>query len=194
LYAPYAQHDQIWQSWMTVVARVRQGMDPSVVEDGMLAALSEIDPRLPARGVGTVEELYEFGARPLAFAMTLAVTFALVALTLCVLGLYGLVSYSVAARRREIGLRMALGADHAAVVIAVLVRCLLLAGAGGLIGLAVALLATRPIEGMLFGVEPTDGPTYVATLVLVLLVAAVAAGVPAWRASRMDPFQSLASE
>ena len=193
-YTPYAQHDQTWQSWMNVIVRMREGAAPAVVDDAMRAALLDLDPRVPPGRVATVAQLYEFGPRPRAFAMTLAVAFALSALLLSVLGLYGLISYSVAARRKEIGLRLALGADPGGVVRAVVARSLLLAGLGAVIGLAAALAATRAIESMLFGVRATDGATYVGTIVLVLLVAAVAAAVPASRASRINPVESLSAE
>jgi ABC-type antimicrobial peptide transport system permease subunit len=169
-------------------------MATALVEDGMSTALGELDPSLPARGTGTVDQLYEFGTRPRVFAMTLAIGFALAALSLCVVGLYGLLSYSVDARRKEIGLRVALGADSAGVVRAVLARSLLIAGVGALIGLAMALLATRSIESMLFGVETVDTITYVGALGAVVLVTALAAAVPAWRASRVDPVQALSAE
>jgi predicted lysophospholipase L1 biosynthesis ABC-type transport system permease subunit len=194
IYAPYAQHDQLWQSWLTVVARLQAGFGPLQVEEGMRATLSDLDADLPPVGTGTVEQLYEFGTRPRVFAMTLAVAFALSALALCVVGLYGLVSYSVAGRRKEIGLRMALGAQRVGVVRAVVVRTIVFAAGGALVGLAVALVATRAIENMLFGVTSGDVPTYLATLSLVLLLTAAAATVPALRASQISPVQALSAE
>jgi len=193
-YSPYAQHDQIWQSWLTLIARVRSGTDIIAVQDGMRASLLELDSDLPARSLGTVQQNYRTVEAGRTFAMRLAVGFGLSALLLSVLGLYGLISFSVAARRKEIGLRMALGADRTTVVSAVVRQSLMLAVAGATIGTFTALVATRAIESMLFGIAAADAATYAGTLVLVLLVSAGAASLPAWRASRISPANTLSAE
>ena len=193
-YSPYAQHDQIWQSWMTLIARVRSETDVVAVHDAMGASLLELDAGLPARSFGTVRQFYRAVTAGRTFAMTLAVGFALCALLLSVLGLYGLISFSVAARRKEIGLRMALGADRTTVVAAVVRQSLTLAAAGTVIGTLAALAATRAIESMLFGVTPADGPTYAGALVVVLLVSGAAAALPARRAARISPVNALTAE
>ena len=194
LYLAYSQHDQPWLNWMTLMARVPPGTDPSALHEVMRASLLELDPNLPPRSLGTVEQGYRAGMAARRFAMALTVGFGLSALLLSVVGLYGLVSFSVAARSKEIGLRMALGADQTSVVGIVVRKSLTLAAVGAAVGTLAALAATRVIESMLFGVSPLDGPTYAGTLILVLLVSVGAASVPAWRAARISPVNALSAE
>ena len=194
LYLAYAQHDQEWLNWMTLIVRPPPGTDPAFLHQGMRASLLESDPDLPPRALGTVEQRYRAGMAERRFAMALTVGFGLSALLLSLLGLYGLISFSVAARSREIGLRMALGADQTSVVGTVLRKSLTVAAVGAAIGTLVALAATRAIESMLFGVSPVDGTTYAGTLLVVLLVSAAAASVPAWRAARISPVTALSAE
>lgn len=193
-YAPYSQHDQVWQSWLTLIARTSDGTDPGTVHRAMSAALHDLDPWLPPRGLGTVAGAYDRLAARRTFAMTVALAFGLSALLLCVLGLYGLISYSVAARKKEISLRMALGAELFQIAGSVVRSTLELATAGALFGALLALVATRAIESLLFGVSPVDGVTYAGTLLVVLLVALAAASYPAWRAARMNPADALSAE
>jgi putative ABC transport system permease protein len=194
LYVPYSQHDQIWQSWLTLIARLEPGADEASASRAMIAALSELDPNLPARGLATVEGTYRRLTAGNTFAMTLAVAFGLSALLLCVLGLYGLISYSVAAQRRDISLRMALGADLTRIAGSVVRSSLELAALGALGGTLAALAASRAIAGMLFGVSPLDAVTYTVTVAGVLLVALAAAGIPAWRATRINPVSALSAD
>ena len=113
--------------------------------------------------------------------------FAILALLLAAIGTYGVLSYMVAERRREIGIRMALGADRWSVLAQVMRQGLLLTAIGVIAGLAGALGLNRLIASLLFGVQPTDATTLAAVIATTTLVAAVACGVPAWRASRLDP-------
>jgi ABC-type antimicrobial peptide transport system permease subunit len=113
--------------------------------------------------------------------------FAGLALLLAAIGTYGVLSYMVAERRREIGIRMALGADQGSVLGQVMKQGLVLTAIGVAAGLAGAFALNRVIASMLFGVEPTDPTTMVAVVATITLVAAIACWLPAWRASRVDP-------
>lgn len=113
--------------------------------------------------------------------------FAGLALLLAAIGTYGVLSYMVAERRREIGIRMALGADQSSVLSNVMKQGLTLTSIGIVVGLAGAFALNRRISSLLFGVQPTDTTTLVGVVATITLVAAVACLVPAWRASRTDP-------
>jgi ABC-type antimicrobial peptide transport system permease subunit len=128
------------------------------------------------------------------FALVLFEAFALVALVLAAAGLYGVLSGSVAERVREIGVRSALGAPRGSILTLVLRQGLGLTGLGIALGLVGATAASRGIAAMLFGVSRLDPVTYLAVVALLLVVAAVASGVPAWRAARVDPAITLRSE
>jgi ABC-type antimicrobial peptide transport system permease subunit len=120
--------------------------------------------------------------------------FALLALLLACIGLYGLMSYTVTRRTREIGIRVALGAQRTAVLWIVLRETLVLALVGIAIGIPSALLSTRLIDSMLFGLSPGDLPTITSASLLLLLVALFAGFLPAWRASAVDPAVALRAE
>jgi len=128
------------------------------------------------------------------FQMTLLSIFALIALTLAALGIYGVTAYSVTLRAREIGIRMALGANPARVLGMVLAGGLRLSILGVAIGAAGALLATRALESLVYSVSTTDPLTLTATGALLVGAAALASWVPAWRATRLDPAVSLRAE
>jgi putative ABC transport system permease protein len=130
----------------------------------------------------------------LSFALlTLGIVSAL-ALFLGAIGLYGVLSCAVAERTREIGVRMALGATAAAVRRMVVAQGARVVAVGVALGLLAALAATRPLAAHLFGVTPVDAPTFAAVAALMLAIGAIAAYVPARRASRVDPCQSLRNE
>ena len=120
--------------------------------------------------------------------------FAGLALLLAAIGTYGVLSYMVAERRREIGIRMALGAKQGSVLAQVMKQGLLLTAIGIVAGLAGAFALNRLIASLLFGVQPTDPTTMAAVVATITLVATVACGLPAWRASRVDPIVVLRDE
>jgi ABC-type antimicrobial peptide transport system permease subunit len=122
---------------------------------------------------------------------TLASGFGLLALVLACVGIYGLQAYGVARRIKEIGIRLALGAERRRVVTLVLGRAVRLVLIGVGIGLPVAFAASRWIESLLFGLQPTDFTTMASAIVLLALTAQFAASVPAWKASRVDPLAAL---
>ena len=190
-YMPVAQ--PAWRP-STLYYTIRVAGDPLALAAAVRGVIAEIDDRLPLIRVATLDALVdESVARP-RFVMTLLAVFAAVALTLGTIGIYGLLNYTVDRRRRELGIRMALGADRAATAQLVLRQGMQLAGVGVLLGLACALLATRLIAGMLYGVEPTD-PLTLGTVCAVLLgTAAIASWLPARKAVRLDPVTALRTE
>jgi putative ABC transport system permease protein len=120
--------------------------------------------------------------------------FAIVAIVLAAVGLYGVVSHSVTERTREIGVRMALGAEHAQVLRLFVTHGIVTAAAGTLAGLAGAAVLSRWLETLLFGVQPTDPATLLGVALILLVVAAVACYIPARRAARVDPLVALRNE
>ena len=194
IFIPFAQKTWPWLTWTTVVARTRAGADPLAVTSGLRSALLELDPALPPQSLGTVEAAFRRNTARRTFAMSLVTGFGVLALVLSVVGLYGLVSYSVARQRREIGVRIALGAHSGDVVGRVLKSSLGLTLLGAAGGVAVAAAASRVIDGLLYGVSALDAPTYVVTVAVVGLVALATAALPARRAARTDPIGALKSD
>ena len=128
------------------------------------------------------------------FYTLLVGTFAGLALALALVGVYGTLSFAVSQRRRELGVRVALGATAASVLTMVLGRGMATASIGVAIGLAAALPTTRALESLLFGITPTDPLTLAVALTAVLAAAAIASAVPATRAAKLDPTTSLRRE
>jgi putative ABC transport system permease protein len=128
------------------------------------------------------------------FSMLLVGGFALIALLLAAVGIYGVLNFAVSERRREIGIRMALGAGHVDILRLVVGRALVLTGAGMLIGLAVSLLLTRFMANLLYGVSPTDPRILLLVAMALTLVALLACYIPARRATKVDPMIALRHE
>jgi putative ABC transport system permease protein len=156
--------------------------------------LDSIDPRLPLMKIRTMDEVLAGAqARP-RFITLLLTMFTAVALVLAAVGVYGVVSYVVALRTREFGIRLALGAQRRAVFGQVLGRGLLLIGWGVVVGLAGACGLTRFLTPFLFGITPTDPTTFVAVALLLGSVALFATYLPARRATKVDPLIALRVE
>jgi ABC-type antimicrobial peptide transport system permease subunit len=162
------------------------GGDPGSLGPAAQAAVREVAPDVPVR-VRTLDEIFASSLAQRRFSLVLLGAFALVAVLLAVTGIYGVISYLVAQRSREWAIRMALGAGRVDVVRQVLVGGLGLVLAGIVVGSAVALAATRVLEGLLYGVAATDVPTFVAVALLLVAVSLIASYVPAARATRVDP-------
>ncbi len=192
LYIAQAQKPWDWMSWLTVVARTED--DPLALAPAFRAALWEIDDRIPVERLTTMEEVYAESNAQRRFAATLAGGFAALALVLGVIGIYGVLSYTVARRTREIGVRIALGAQRSAVAGSVVRQGLVLAVAGLTIGLAIAFLLSRFLESLVYGITTTDTATFVGVPTLLVTVAVLAAYLPARRATRIDPMQALRTE
>jgi predicted permease len=152
------------------------------------------DASLPVAGLRSMDEVFGDSIRRPRLVAQLLGLFAGLALVLAAIGTYGVLAYMVTERRREIGIRMALGADQGTVVGDVMRQGLSLAGAGIVLGLVAALGLGRLVASLLFGVQASDPVTLSAVMATIALVAAVASGLPAWRASRVDPTIALRSE
>ena len=189
IYLPYAQRRDNWRwlSWLTLMVRVNAGVDPHSLDGAIRAAVARLDPRIPVQRSATVEELYGESIARRKFATLLVGGFAAIALVIGVVGMYGVLSYTVAQRRREIGIRLALGASSRRVIGAVLAQASALALSGVLIGGVAALALTRWLRSLLYEVSTTDPLTFVGVGGLVMLVACMAAWLPARRATRVDP-------
>jgi putative ABC transport system permease protein len=174
---------------MAIVARTK--VEPLTVVSAMEAAVQGLDKDTPLTRVRSMAELMSSAiARQLLSTIVLGV-FAGVAILLSAIGLYGIVSHNVTERTREIGVRMALGAERRQVLRQFVGQGVLLASLGTAIGLAGAVAASRYIESLLFNVEPSDPATLVAVASLLLFVSLIACYIPARRAARIDPLTAL---
>ncbi|HXB71317.1 MAG TPA: ABC transporter permease [Candidatus Acidoferrales bacterium] len=172
---------------------VRTKLAPEAVAPGVRAALRRVDAGLPTAEFRTLDDLVERAVSPRRFVVVLLGGFALLALLLASLGIYGVVSYSVNQRTQEIGIRMALGASAGHVQFRVLRETVGLALAGSLVGVAGSAAVARLLESLLFGVQPGDALTFLAMTLVLTSVAALAGYLPARRASRIDPMAALRS-
>ncbi len=192
VYIPYLQNQPGPPEEMSFTVRTES--DPSTVIAAIRQAVQSIDRNLPISNIGTQNEMI---ARMLAKERLFAVLssfFGLLALALVCIGLYGVMSYTVARRTHEIGVRMALGAQSAEILRMVLGESMLLVSTGSLIGLAAAFATMRWIAGMLYVSIATDPLTIAMVTLLLLAVAAVSGWLPARRATRVDPLVALRQE
>ena len=192
IYVPFAQRASSWgwMSWQTLVVRGRTADVRTLVPE-VKATLWSIDPTLPLLDTATVEDRLAEGEARRTMATRLLTGFGALALLLSTIGVYAVMSYSVSEQRQEIGIRVALGARPGAVAGRLVLRGLLLGATGAAVGIAGALLATRSLQSLLYGIEPTDPMSFAATVILLLAVTAVAAWVPARRAMLVDPVEVL---
>jgi ABC-type antimicrobial peptide transport system permease subunit len=170
---------------------IRTAGDPTSLIGGLRAQLAEMDPSIPLYRVATMEDSMSKAAAQSRFQTLLLACFAGMALLLSAVGLYAVLSYMVAQRAGEIGVRMALGAQRGDVLSLIVRRGLVLALTGIGIGLAAAALLTRFMAGMLYGVQPFDPLTFAAVAALLLVVSVAASSAPAWRAARLNPMETL---
>jgi predicted permease len=170
---------------MNVVLRTT--LQPSALAQTIERAVRDVDRSVPVVRLQGMEGVFSESIRRPRLLAQLIGAFAGLALLLAAVGTYGVLSYMVAERRREIGIRLALGADHSRVMGQILRQGLVLTAVGLVVGLAGAFGLNRLIASLLFGVQPTDGVTVAGVVGTITLVAAVACWVPAWRASRLDP-------
>ena len=155
------------------------------------AVVSDMDRQVPVYRAAMMEDwVYQSSAQP-RFQTLLLTSFAGMALLLCGIGLYGLLSYMVVQRSAEIGLRVALGAQRSDVLGLILGRGLALAAAGIAIGLTASAYLTKYLSSLLFGVQPLDALTFASVPAILLLVSLIASSVPAYRAARLDPMRTL---
>ena len=173
---------------------VRSGGDAASLAPAVMRAIWSVNREQPITRVATMDALVSRSAAQLRFALAVFEAFALAALALAAIGIYGVLAGSVAERASEIGVRSALGATRGDILALVVRQGLGLAGLGVAIGLGIALLASRGLSAMLFGVSRLDPATYVGVIALLVGVAALASGMPAWRAAQVDPATTLRAE
>jgi predicted permease len=188
----YASHAQFPTEFMSVAVKARG--EPAALVEPLRQLMAQLDPALPMFRVRTMEQLATDAiAQPRLYLVLLGL-FAAASVLLAAIGIYGVLAHGVSQRTREIGLRLALGAERGRVLRMVVGQALALALGGLALGLAFAAGLSRLLGGLLFGVEPADLPTYLAAAAGLALVAVVASVVPALRAARIDPIAALRAE
>ena len=188
----YLPQTQVPFSGMTMVAKTTT--DPHSIMPAATKQVAAMDPDIPLFSAKTMREYMSASVATPRFSTTLLTIFAGVALVLTLVGLYGVMSYSVAQRTNEIGIRLALGAQSRDVLLMIVKQGSRLILIGLVIGLFGAYALTRLISSLLFGVTAKDPLTFVAAGVLLALVALLACYVPAWRATKVDPIDALRCE
>jgi len=162
--------------------------------DDLRRAIWSVNPNLPLANVRTLEDIYKSSLARTSFALVMLSVAGAMALLLSVAGVYSVILYSVSQRTREIGIRLALGAEGRAITTMFLAHGARLTLAGLTVGVAAAAAVTRMMASMLFGVGPFDAPTYVAASLGLATLALVATGVPALQATRVDPVETMRAE
>jgi len=196
LYVPYHQTHRDLLVWLTLnqYLVVRTSGPPMALAEAVRRELAAVDPGVAAADIRPSGSYLEAATATRRFSLELLAGFAALALLMAAVGIYGVVSYTVAQRTREIGVRLALGAEVRDIVRMVLSEGLRRTGAGVALGLAGAIAASRAVRGLLYGVGTTDPATYAAVIALLVVVTVAACLVPAWRASRVDPLLALRTE
>jgi predicted permease len=194
IYAPYEQKVLPYNPLPVMFVVVKTTSNPSRLVSAVLAAMHDIDRNLPLPVAKPMTEVYAASISARRFNMLLLTLFAGIATILAGIGIYGVISYSVARRTHEIGIRMALGANPRNVLGLILGQGLLMASLGLCIGLAGAFVLTRVLKNMLFGITPTDFTTFAVVSVLLVSVALLASYIPARRAMNVDPMVALRYE
>jgi putative ABC transport system permease protein len=179
-------------SFMTVV--LKTSVPPTSLTEAARAQVAAIDPNLPLSNIGTLDAIVAKSISQQRFYMTLLSVFAAVALVLAAIGIFGVLSYAVSQRTREIGIRMALGAQERTVIGLVVRQAMALVAAGVVAGTLLALYLSQTMTKMLFSVRPTDPATFVSVAAVLAGVALLASYLPARRATRVDPIVALRSE
>ncbi len=168
--------------------------DPEAIIPSVRAALREIAPDLPVYDIRTMSSRVADSTAYARFATVVLVLFGAIALGLATLGVYGVISFVVSQRTREIGIRMALGAQSGGVVRMVVGQGMRIAVAGAIVGLAVAFASTRVLTSMLYDVAPSDPVTFVGILAVLLTAVGAASWIPARRAAGIQPTEALREE
>jgi putative ABC transport system permease protein len=180
--------------WPAASIAVRSDLDAASLAAPIEKLLAQIDPDLPVANVLTMEQSLGKSTFDASFTSILVLAFAVMALALAAVGLYGVLAYLAAQRRAEIGIRIALGAQRGSVLRLMLADGLRPAAAGLVLGLIASGFAVRLIRTLLYGTSPLDWNVFALVTLLLSLVSVLACAVPAWRASRLDPMQALRME
>jgi len=189
MYVPFAQ-----EPWWAAYLVVRTAGDPSHLSGIVREAVHALDPGLPIESVQPMTEIVEESVAPPRFRAMLLSLFGAAALILAVVGIYGVLSYSVGRRTRELGIRVALGAERRDVLRLVIGEGLALTGLGLAAGVVGAAVLTRFLASLLFGVGRFDPTTYAGVALALVATGVLACWVPARRATRVDPVTALRAE
>jgi len=188
----YAPLLQVPVPYLALAVRTRAG--PTALTVAVRQAVMAVDKDQPLSGIKTMEQVVEDSVAGRRFQMSLLAVFATIALGLAAIGIYGLMSYTVNQRTHEIGIRMALGAKRREILHLVMRHGMMLAIVGVALGTVGALLLTRSLSSMLYGVGANDPTTLLSVATLLIGVAALASYIPARRAMRVDPMVALRYE
>ena len=189
VYWPYPRF-----SYPSMTVAVRSSGDPAAALTTAAAIVRQIDPALAVSNMRTMNEVVARSVAQRRLTMQMIATLAVAALALAAVGIYGVIAYSVSQRTREIGVRMALGARRGDVLRMIVGEAMFLTAAGVALGLGGALLLTRLMNDLLFGVTPSDPVTFVAVALTLGMVALAASYLPGRRATRVDPSIALRAE
>lgn len=173
---------------------VRSSVPSTTLIPAVRSIINRADAQQPITGIQTLEEVVALETAPRVVQLRVLGAFAAAAFLLAAIGIHGLLAFTVSARSREIGVRMALGAKSSDILKMIASRSALLAGIGVTIGAAVAYAAARSMQSLLAGVEPADGAVFAAAIALSLLMALAGSILPAWRAVRVDPLTATRSD
>jgi predicted permease len=190
MYLPMRQTN----SYSSVDLVVRTSLPPAALASAVRAQLKAIDPNLPTNEFRLLQQLVDKAVSPRRFVVILLTGFSAFALILASLGMYAVISYSVARRTQELGIRMALGASAAGLQARIVLHTLRLAGIGMALGISASWMLSRTLNDLLFGVTATDPATFLAMVLTLSTVAAIAGYLPARRAVRIDPMTALRAE
>ena len=191
MYLPFGQARNVETGPSLVV---RTAIDAAAMTSTLRATVNAVDPLVPLDRIQTMEQLLAASTGGPRFRTFLLAALSLLALAMASIGIYGVTSYSVVQRTREIGISLAVGASSGAILLQVLGRAAILIAAGLGLGLAASVALTRLISGLLFGVTPLDLPTFAGVSLLLFVVACLASYIPARRATRIDPMIALRYE
>ena len=189
VYVPYRQ-----DAFPSMVVVLKTSLTASAVTNSARAAMLQVDKDQPVGAILTMDEQFSRSLTRRRFSVTLLSLFGGVAVLLAAVGLYGVLAFLVSQRRREIGVRIALGATARDVMKDVLGEGLRLAAIGMALGLGLALAATRLMSALLYATSPTDVATYAGAAAILAVIAITASFIPAFRASRVDPIIALRDE
>jgi predicted permease len=173
---------------------IRTTGDPVALVNALNSTVHQLDPMLAVSSVNTMDEIVAATESSRRFNTVILSSFAGIALLLSLLGIYGVMAYSVSERTREIAIRMALGSTRESVLLRTLQQALSLTAIGAALGLAASVGLTRLLSSLLYDVRPLDGPVIAAAIFLLFLCSSLAAYLPARRAAAVDPMQALRSE
>jgi putative ABC transport system permease protein len=195
----YLPHRQLPPGWTRSILAslnivLRTDLPLATVAPTIRQTVQGLDPTVPVSGLGTLDQAIANNVATERFVTMLLTLFAVVALVISAVGVYGVMAFSVARRTREIGIRLALGAEPGQVVGSILKSALTIALIGGGIGLVTAFLATSVLESLVYQVSVRDAVVFIVSPIVLVLVALVASLVPAWRAAAVHPMETLRAE